>query len=185
MKSILVIILIFGCTNVLVAQGTIEPDLADTQVKATLLPLGLALEQKIGDKQTLNIGVGAQLTFYSYNDSFQGSGTEVFLTPFVTGEFRNYYNRKQVKKELEQNSGNYVALLGGYVMERFGGNDDAVILIDSFENSFFIGPVWGMQRNYQTGFHLNLSIGLGYQSGDYLDGRVGIISAGGLGFYFR
>ncbi|WP_422361516.1 hypothetical protein [Reichenbachiella sp.] len=184
LKTILTILIAIGSISFGFAQGTIAPDLKQTQVRITILPLGLSLEQKLGEKQTLALAGGLQLGAYAYTSSNNGSGTEFYAAPFFAGEIRNYYNRKFVKKELEQNSGNYVALAFGYSGNRLGDAEN-VIFENSYENSFFVGPVWGFQRNYKTGFHLNLSIGLGYQDGEYLDGGVKIISTGGIGFFLR
>lgn len=184
MKTILTFFIVLGSVSLGWAQGTIAPDLKQTQIRITILPLGLSLEQKLGEKQTLALAGGLQLGAYAYTSSSNGSGTEFYTAPFFSGEIRNYYNRKFVKKELEQNSGNYVALAFGYSGSRLG-NDDGVIFDKSTENSYFVGPVWGFQRNYKTGFHLNLSIGLGYVDGEYLDGGVDFISTGGIGFFLR
>lgn len=184
LKSIFITVILLGCCGMVLAQGTIAPDLKNTQARMTILPLGFSVELKLAEKQTLSLAGGLQMSYYAYSDTYQGSGSEFFMSPFLTGEFRNYYNRKFVKKELEQNSGNYVALAVGYSGKRLGNNENA-IFINSNENSFFVGPVWGFQRNYKTGFHLNLSIGLGYSSGEYLDGGVRLISTGGIGFFFR
>ncbi|MDW3211889.1 MAG: hypothetical protein R8N23_18610 [Reichenbachiella sp.] len=183
LKTILTILIAFGSISFGFAQGTIAPDLKQTQLKITILPLGASLEQKLGKKQSLNLAGGLQLGAYAYSSS-NGSGTEFYAAPFFTGEIRNYYNRKFVKKDLEQNSGNYVALAFGYSGNRLGEAEN-VIFENSFENSFFVGPVWGFQRNYKTGFHLNLSIGLGYVDGEYVDGAVKMISTGGIGFFLR
>lgn len=165
--------------------GQESPELTNTQVRATFLPLGISLEQKVGGMQTIAIAAGLQVSFYAYSDTFAGSGSEFFLAPFISAEFRNYYARRRVKKkDLGVNSGNYVALAAGRVMERIGGSENS-FLLNSQENSSFVGPVWGMQRNYASGFHLNFSIGLGYQSGDYFESGIGFIGTGGLGLYFK
>ncbi|MEM9895295.1 MAG: hypothetical protein AAF789_02900, partial [Bacteroidota bacterium] len=39
------------------------------------------------------------------------------------------------------------------------------LIQDTDLDNFTIGPVWGIQRNYASGFHLDLSIGLGYITG--------------------
>lgn len=166
-------------------QGTIAPELNKTQIRATILSLGVSVEQKLGEKQSFNLIAGMQPGFSSYTEVPGGTEYDFYVAPFVTGEIRNYYNRKYVKKELGPNSGNYVALAAGYNMSRINNDKGKDFYEESYENSFFVGPVWGIQRNYKNGFHLNFSIGLGYQSGEHLDGAIRTISTGGIGFYFK
>ena len=86
--------------------------------------------------------------------------------PFLRGSFRHYYDRKRVKKSnLRTNSGNFVTLQGGYYLDALGDNSIATI-------DYFIGPAWGIQRNYNSGIHLSLSLGLGYGDGKNVNGGV-------------
>ncbi|MEP2025014.1 MAG: hypothetical protein ABJH98_15005 [Reichenbachiella sp.] len=185
LKSILsALVFITTATTLAYSQNSIAPELKSTQVRVTILALGISVEQKLADKHSINLIAGLQPGVATYTLVPDGTQYEFYIAPFVTGEIRSYYNRKSVKKELGPNSGNYFALAAGYYMDRIINDTGRDYYDESYENSFFVGPVWGIQRNYKTGFHLNLSIGLGYQQGDYLEGAVRIISNGGIGLYF-
>ena len=166
------------------AQGAIATELRTTEVRAMVVCPGISIEQKMGNQLTFNLIAGIQPGISTYTVVPDGTKFEFYVAPFVSGEFRNYYNRKSVKKELAPNSGNYFGLAAGYNMNRIINDTGKDYYDDSYENSYFVGPVWGFQRNYLNGFHLNVSVGLGYYQGDYMEGSIKMISTGGIGFYF-
>jgi len=51
--------------------------------------------------------------------------------------------------------------LTGYRFKSIADNAENGIS-SRLENSYYLGPVWGIQRNYQSGIHLGLSIGGGF-----------------------
>ena len=155
-------IALVGLTAQVNAQDKIPVELKDLQYYVTLLDPGVGLEKKIADRQSVTLNFGLTTLM----DEHTGTSSDDFgfsLNPYITGDFRNYYNRKRVKKDLRNNSGNYVALRGGY---NFGSIADNVDFgTTEVSNSFYMGPVWGIQRNYQSGIHLGLSLGGGFRSG--------------------
>jgi hypothetical protein len=98
-------------------------------------------------------------------------------------DFRNYYPRKRVKKDLLPNSGNYIGLLGGYNFNAIAESAEPGETNNS--NAFFMGGVWGIQRNYQSGIHLGLNLGAGFIAGEHIDlGLTGLWSFE-LGFVIK
>jgi hypothetical protein len=71
--------------------------------------------------------------------------------------------RKKQKKELNYNSGNYVGLRGGYNFRAIAENNEPGT--PSTEEAFYLGGVWGIQRNYKSGIHLGFSLGAGFATG--------------------
>ncbi len=133
------------------AQDRIPVDLKPFNFTIGLLEPSLVTEFRLGQQQSFVATGGLTLGIASDN---------VFVFPFVRGSFRHYYHRKRVKKSnLRPNSGNFITLQGGYY---FGAFEDVVTSLDK---SFFVGPAWGIQRNYNSGIHLSLSLGLGYGNG--------------------
>ncbi|GEM_PF-2642931 len=183
---------LFSITTLLVLQSSFikaqEPvDLAPIQFTVSLLPLMAHIEGKVSDKQSLTFGGG--LGYSAFYSEVNGEGDfEFFSTPFLTASFRNYYNRKFVRKDnLKQNSGNYIALLGNYQFENLV--DLGVLGTgETGLDSFSIGPVWGIQRNYGSGIHLDLSVGVGYrvgQSDEFIEIESGLTLIGGFELGYR
>ena len=169
------------------AQGT-EVTLDPTQITVSIFPLMANLEAKVSENRSVTIGGGLIYTYYP--EEINGDiSWEPFSTPFITGSFRNYYERKRVKKDnLRNNSGNYYGIYTWYQFDTIITESD--FTLESDLNSFLIGPVWGFQRNYASGIHLDLSLGLGYQVVEEtigLDSQNGITFVGGfeLGYRFN
>ena len=145
-----------------IGQGK-EVTLDPVQFSVNFIPLMAQGEFKLSENRSATLGAGfAFSAFIEGGDD--GNNLEAYTTPFITSSFRNYYTRKRVKKDnLRNNSGNYVGIQSSYVFKTLLTVDD-----DWFEtdlNSFSIGPVWGFQRNYASGIHLDLNLGLGFLTG--------------------
>ena len=164
------------------AQGT-EVTLDPTQVTVSIFPLMAHLEAKVGEKQSVTVGGGLIFTYYL--EEIQGeTSLETFSTPFFTGSFRNYYDRKRVNKDnLRNNSGNYYGVYTFYSFDTILSDSDFTLETDL--NSFTVGPVWGFQRNYASGIHLDLSLGIGYQFVEEFTDQNGFTLIGGFEFGFR
>ncbi|MEO9869040.1 hypothetical protein [Ekhidna sp.] len=184
--TLLSLIILISSQQRSLAQGK-EVTLDTTQFTISILPLMAHLEAKVGEKQSVTFGGGLAYSFYFQSINGEES-FESYSTPFLTASFRNYYNRKRIKKDnLKNNSGNYVGLYSSY---QFNTIVDAggFGTFESDLNGFTVGPVWGIQRNYASGIHLDISVGLGYtgfESDDIImvDNKFGII--GGFEFGFR
>ncbi|MEO9482527.1 MAG: hypothetical protein ABJG47_03745 [Ekhidna sp.] len=166
-----------------------EVVLSDHQLNASILPLGLSYQKKLSENKSFVVSAGI-LSSVTINKQTSGvsstTQTYVFFQPFISGSVRNYYNRKKVKKNnLRNNSGNYVGVYYSHNFKPFGSTDDFFEqkAWDDNTNVFSVGPVWGMERNYASGIHLGLSLGIGYSRGEFQEtGEVGVIGELALGF---
>lgn len=143
--------------------------LSDNQLSLNILPLTLSYERKIDENKSFTVSGGIAPTAYAETGS-NGSNSYFFATPYLTSSFRNYYSRKNIKKSnLRNNSGNYVGLYYQHQFEPFGSTSNPLeqVARDQVTNVFAVGPVWGFERNYASGIHLGLSIGVGYTDGEF------------------
>ncbi|MCZ6900124.1 MAG: hypothetical protein O7F74_07785 [Bacteroidetes bacterium] len=168
-KTSLLLLAIIISFNLL-AQDRIPVELRDTQLNINILNPSVSFEKRLSDKQSLTASTGFIITAQYEPDLFGEDFLGISLNPFLRGSFRNYYPRKRVNKELKPNSGNYVGLLTGYIFGAVSDNLDFGTTNQS--NSFYIGPVWGIQRNYQSGIHLGLSLGFGFGTGKNMDAAL-------------
>ena len=86
---------------------------------------------------------------------------------------------------MKNNSGNYVGLFYQHQFEPFGSTSDPLEqrARDKVTNVFAVGPVWGFERNYASGIHLGLSIGVGYTNGEHQNGgELTLVGGFELGF---
>jgi len=159
-------------------------ELAKSQLSVNLLPLTLSFEGKIDDNKSLTLAGGLGYTAW-YSDSGYGSSESVFIVvPIVYGGFRNYYARNNIRKDnLRNNSGNYFGLFASYQLEALGTASSFNELIAFLETSnvYTVGPVWGIERNYASGIHLGLSMGVGVIGGKYIETTGGFIGEFELG----
>lgn len=152
--SLLLIISIFF-SNRAFSQGQ-EVTLDPAQLTVDIFPLIVHIELKLGKKNSFTLGGGL-----TYNLYFESGSLGRDISPFFTSSLRNYYRRKRVNKSnLRNNSGNYVGILSTYAFNTLVSVDGTIFETDL--DSFSVGPVWGFQRNYASGIHLDLSIGPGF-----------------------
>jgi len=172
-------ILLAGLSLSVFAQDRIPVELKDTQIYINILDPGVSWEKKVADAQSVAFGFSLTTIYDEDTNPFSDDGG-VSWNPLITGEFRNFYPRKRVKKDLNPNSGNYVAVRAGYY---FGSIVDNVDFgTTELSKSFFLGPVWGIQRNYQSGIHFGFSLGAGIATGSHTDLRLTGIGQLQLGF---
>lgn len=121
-----------------------------------LLTPGLEYEVGVSKNSTLDFRLGTGLAYVKVNDD---EDYGVFLN--FEGAYRYYYNfekRASKGKNTSGNSGNYVALT------TFLASGDPIIGDLESDTDYIgqVGPVWGFQRTYNSGFNLGLELGLGY-----------------------
>jgi hypothetical protein len=173
LKSLFPALIILFSTQHLTAQDKIPVELKPIRVSVGILEPSVIAEFRLTDRQSFAATGGVTFAF---------SESDGYVFPFVRGSFRHYYDRKRVKKSnLRTNSGNFVTLQGGYYFESF--NDD--VIATSLDNYFFIGPAWGIQRNYNSGIHLSLSLGFGYGNGSNSNGSIASTGHFTFGFTFN
>jgi len=164
---LLIPIFIFG-------QERTPVQLSNTQLNVNILAPSLLLEKRLTDKNSATFAFGLS--------PLHGNG-EISINPFFRTSFRNYYPRKTVKKELRPNSGNYIGLVGGYYFGSIASSSDYTNVNQS--NSYYVGALWGIQRNYQSGIHLGFSIGSGFGAGENMDLKLTGVGELELGFMIK
>jgi hypothetical protein len=158
MKRItLLIMTVLSCTLFAFGQPE-EAKVEQSLLSIYFIPLKITYEQGLGKSNTLEIGGGLTGVTWLENtgdfDEFRFG-----IAPFAETTFRNYYNleKRQGKgKRTAMNSGNYWGIHARYNFEAIAGDTD-----DQQFRSFFIAPVWGFQRNYNSQFSLGMDFGLG------------------------
>jgi len=113
-------------------------------------------EMAINEKSTIDLNLGTAIGY-----SKSGSNSDFGFFPVLQSQIRHFYNlqkRLEKGKNSARNSGNYLAAL----VEIRSGNSiiGDLDLVDDY--AVFAGPVWGLQRVYNSGFKLNLNLGAGY-----------------------
>ena len=88
--------------------------------------------------------------------------TGFLMTPVITAEPRWYYNldrRKNKSKNINGNSGNYVALRTNYHPNWFTISNYNNVTV---RNSIAVIPTWGIRRNIGKHFNYETGVGIGY-----------------------
>ncbi len=159
--------------------------LSDNQLNINILALTVSYERKIDENKSFTLSGGIAPTAYAETGT-NGSNSYFFASPYLTSSLRNYYSRKNIKKSnLRNNSGNYVGLYYQHQFQPFGSTTNPLeqIARNQVTNVFNVGPVWGFERNYASGIHLDLSIGIGYSNGEFQrSGEVTFIGGFEFGF---
>lgn len=130
--------------------------------KVTLLNPGVGYELRIANWQTVH----AQ-AFLNLSSSVETNGetrVNFYFDPAVTLQYRYYYNglkRLEAEKRIGKNSMNYFALVGEAYWSKMPLTDQSYEE-DSRRSVSRYGVVWGLQRNGEKHFSLDLNLGLGY-----------------------
>ncbi|MEO1053273.1 MAG: hypothetical protein AAFX87_21755 [Bacteroidota bacterium] len=153
-----------------------EPSVRDNFVTINFLAPGFKYERGLGATSTININPGLGFSFlFSSN-----SGSDFAVQPYVDVQLRKYYNlaaRSALGKNAANNSGNFFALDIVGVFPAIAESDN----IDT-GSGYAIGPVWGMQRTYASGFNLSLHVGIGYASDEFDSNGATLLTGLTLGF---
>ena len=158
MKRITLLIMMVLSTTLFAFGQPEEARVEKSLLSVYFIPLKISYEQGLGKSNTLEIGGGINgVTWFENTGDFDEFRFAV--VPFAETTFRNYYNlekRQEKGKRTAMNSGNYWGIHARYHFEAFAGDTDG----HEFK-SFFIAPVWGFQRNYNSQFSLGMDFGLG------------------------
>ncbi len=170
MKSIVVSIFIIVVVGSLNAQ--INRNVEDHQIQLGFPIPAILYEKGIGKNTTLSVEALA---------GFQIRNSEYGVYPIVRGQYRYYYNLKRrldKKKNISGNSGNYV---GGLMLYQDGNS-----LLGNLNttSTLAVGPVYGLQRTYRSGFFYRLETGLAYFEDDgFIKGNgIALILAARIGW---
>ncbi|WP_431242245.1 hypothetical protein ACQ9BO_20440 [Flavobacterium sp. P21] len=155
MKKIYFLMLFFAGSYVH-AQDEVAVSVAKNQFKINVLFPGFVYEHGFSEKNTLyseaTLGLG-----YSYSDFYGESN--VYIAPYITEQFRHYYNlqkRANKGKRTERNSANYLALVMTYTFKPLSGDAEHF----SYTPSTTVAALWGLQRTYGR-FNLEFNAGPG------------------------
>ena len=151
--------------TVFTAKAQDDASTTKSVTNLSIISPALTHEMAIGKRQT--IFVAAQLGLIARYENINNTTTNAYygLIPKLTADFRNYYNfeKRQLKgKNIDNNSGNYLALRTGYNFAPAINKDQFI----NYNNGFMLGGVWGIQRVYKSGIYLGLSLGGGILFGN-------------------
>ena len=160
MKNLLITLLLVSFSVDTNAQSS--RNVEDHQVQFGLPIPAILYEKGIGKNTTLSVEA---LT------GFQIRNSEYGVYPILRGQYRYYYNMKRrldKKKNISGNSGNYVGALMLY--------QDGNSLFGNLNttSTLAVGPVYGLQRTYRSGFFYRLETGLAYFEDDAFNKGNGI-----------
>lgn len=128
----------------------------NSQFSLNLLAPSAEYELAVSDNSTLDMNLG--IGFAYHKSSYSGEAFGIF--PGFEAQYRYYYNfekRADKGKKTSENSGNYIAGVASIT----GGKPIIGDLEYANEYGGFVGPTWGLQRIYNSGFKLNLNLGIG------------------------
>jgi hypothetical protein len=153
------------------AQQLTAQDEASTTKSVTnisILSPAITHEMAIGRNQT--IFIAGELNLISRFEEIGNTNPKTYnsyygLAPNITADFRNYYNfgkRLSKGKNINNNSGNYLALRAEIRLPAVVNKDQ----FTAYNYGPAVGGVWGIQRVYNSGIYLGLSLGGGFLFGN-------------------
>ncbi len=154
-KMSLIPLILVGAVTIAAAQdeaARVERHL----IKINALFPGVEYEAAISRSVTLNVNPYLRPSYTSRDG--------LLLQPAAHAQVRKYYNlsrRQERDKNIAGNSGAFVGL------SVFGASQ-SLTNAEGFrsDNYYGVGPVWGIQRTYESGFNLSANGGAGYTLDD-------------------
>ena len=136
--------------------------------KVTFLFPGFSYEKAIGKFQTIQAYGLYNLYTYSENVGNGTTNTTYYFDPTIMLSYRYYCNhdrRQELGKQTERNTMNYISPFGQVFFSK------SPIGKNSYENSgrrplYMFGLLYGLQRNYNSHFSLDINFGLGVITGN-------------------
>ena len=114
----------------------------------SILSPSIGLEKRIQENNSLKFSIGNSIGYGSTN----GLQSKLFM---LRGEYRHYYNLEKRRDEGRLSthySGNYIGLFA----------EPSFVFVKGEEAThLYAGGVWGIQRNYNSHIHLDLSVNAG------------------------
>ncbi|MCG9970173.1 hypothetical protein [Christiangramia crocea] len=152
MKYSLSVILIFFLSFTSISQNIST----NSQFSLNLLAPSVEYELSISDRSTIDMDLGVGFAYHKSNYTGEAYG----FYPGFEGQYRYYYNfgkRSDKGNKTSENSANYFAATASIT----GGDPIIGDLRYASDYGVLVGPVWGLQRVYYSGFKLNFNLGLG------------------------
>jgi hypothetical protein len=158
-KNLLILI---SCGLVLFAKSqTASVEKTTFGLQTGVLGIWAYNESKLANSFALRTELGFDFGIWesTYYDDYD---SPMLLTPVIVVEPRFYYNLKKRQansKRIDGNSGNFIAIKGGYHPDWFTlfNTDNAPVVSD-----FSIIPTWGIRRNLGKHFNYEAGLGAGY-----------------------
>lgn len=129
------------------------------QLRGNVHSLGFSFELADCDRRTVYLSTGMQLQASGLAREGLRPRFATGVVPYVETQFRwFYFLNEQVGtyNAYRGNSGNYLAL-------RADAQSSSVwTLNDDMPGRFSLGALWGLQRQYYSGLHLGLELGVAY-----------------------
>ena len=163
------------------SQDGVNTDIRDV-TKLTVFGPGISYEKRIGKLQSLTLQALLSPEIYIGYSSALGNMSRIDVYPALALQYKYYYNvvrRNRKEKRTQMNSGNYLSAMTEiyFYKDRILTNSE-----EDLRSSKVIGILWGLQRNYQSRFSLDLGFGLGYiftkqttinDAGQYINENIG------------
>ncbi|MFY0675144.1 MAG: hypothetical protein JXQ87_17245 [Bacteroidia bacterium] len=159
MKETFLILALCGLTVFAKSQNT-SVEKSTYGVQTGVLGLWVYNESRLSNSFALRTELGFDFGIWetTYYDDYK---SPFIQTPVIVLEPRFYYNikkRAQNSKQVDGNSGNFIALKTSYHPEiALFNTDDAPVVSD-----FAIIPTWGIRRNLGEHFNYEAGIGIGF-----------------------
>ncbi|MGO4289269.1 hypothetical protein [Chitinophaga sp. RAB17] len=156
------------------AQQNLERKPSQLRANFSVLGLGANYELRLLKFTTLNldaeVGMGVS---YSYSD-YMGSDWGYAIVPDFSVGIRQYYNiarREKKGKRIDNNSGNFFTVRGGYMANPIAAND-------YYEGNYaYFVPAWGMQRSWGKHFSFEAQFGIRFSPVEYENGAINALDA--------
>ncbi len=151
-------------------QFTAQDEASTTKTVTNISILSPAITHEMAISKNQTLFLAGELNGISHYEEIGNTSPRTFnsyygLAPRAVVDFRNYYNfgkRLGKGKNINNNSGNYLALRAEYKFAPVVNKDQ----FSTYNNGFALGGVWGIQRVYNSGIYLGLSLGAGFLFGD-------------------
>ena len=151
-------------------QFTAQDEASTTKSVTSISILSPAITHEIAIGRNQTIFLAGELNGVARYEEIGSSNPKAYnsyygLTPRVMADFRNYYNfgkRLGKGKNINDNSGNYLALRAEYKFSPVVNKEQ----FPTYNNGVALGGVWGIQRVYNSGIYLGLSLGAGFLFGN-------------------
>ncbi|MBS4066614.1 MAG: hypothetical protein KGZ74_18780, partial [Chitinophagaceae bacterium] len=146
----------------------------------------------VGYKSTIK--ARAAITATIATEEYGENKVRLFPRPLIGMSYRKYYNferREDNRLNTKRNSANYIGVIFLYATKPFNFNKKSE-LIGNNQYSYYditrtllnTGVVWGIQRNYNSRFSLDLNLGAGYVESGNVQG-LSFIGEFTLGFWLN
>jgi hypothetical protein len=152
MKKVYLLLSALLIATALTAQNEQADGVEKAIHKINIIPVSYSWEARVAQTQTVMLQPSFGLNWFS-------SGAVVPAIQ-LNSFFRHYYNfekRNAKGKRTIKNSANWVGAVMGFSFWNAAWSN--TVSNDDYIPYWFVGPVWGIQRNYRSHFSLGITLG--------------------------